>query len=279
MTAPAARGGRSRLGAGVRARTRARGSTNEREAYGLSERAAAREPALLRVLAPLRPDLPARLLSAHRQVIRSLDIEPGARVLELGVGTGLSLDAYPPHCQVTGIDLAPDMLERAQDKVNRNGWRHVTLEQGDALDLEFAGRQLRLRDGLPRRQRRAGSAADDGRGAARLPPGRHHHHHQPLPQPERRRSRASRASIDPLTRALGWTTLRLPDVLDRARAARRAPVEDVAALAVHDRRSRATRRRCRRDVAAVARRGSSIAGVSGARRALVPRCRRRARTG
>ena len=63
-------------------------------------------------------------------VIRSLDIEPGARVLELGVGTGLSLRAYPLHCQLTGIDLAPDMLERAQDKVNRNGWRHVTLEQG-----------------------------------------------------------------------------------------------------------------------------------------------------
>src|SRR5450759_424408 len=47
------------------------------------------------------------------QVIRSLNIEPGARVLEVGVGTGLSLDAYPTHCQVTGVDLAPDMLERA----------------------------------------------------------------------------------------------------------------------------------------------------------------------
>src|SRR5262245_21249009 len=71
------------------------------------------------------------------KVIRSLDIEPRARVLELGVGTGLSLAAYPTTCHVTGIDLAPEMLERAQDKVNRQGWRHVTLEQGDALDLRF----------------------------------------------------------------------------------------------------------------------------------------------
>src|SRR2546429_1945175 len=70
-------------------------------------------------------------------VIRSLAIEPGARVLELGVGTGLSLDAYPRHCHVTGIDLAPDMLERAQDKVNRNAWRHTMLEQADALNLKF----------------------------------------------------------------------------------------------------------------------------------------------
>ena len=71
------------------------------------------------------------------KVVRSLGIAPASRVLEIGVGTGLSLDAYPSHCQVTGIDLAPDMLERAQDKVNRNGWRHVTLEQGDAQNLRF----------------------------------------------------------------------------------------------------------------------------------------------
>src|SRR5690348_18494374 len=65
-------------------------------------------------------------------VIRSLAIEPGARVLELGVGTGLSLDAYPAHRHVPGIDLAPDMLELAQHKGNQHGWRHVALGQGHA---------------------------------------------------------------------------------------------------------------------------------------------------
>lgn len=72
-----------------------------------------------------------------KHLIRSLSIPPGARVLELGVGTGLSLDAYPPHCRVTGVDLAPDMLELAEDKVTRNGWRHISLLQMDALDLRF----------------------------------------------------------------------------------------------------------------------------------------------
>ena len=70
-------------------------------------------------------------------VIRDLRIPPGAKVLELGVGTGLALRAYPPHCQVTGIDLAPDMLERAQDRIARKGWRHVQLQQMDAMNLEF----------------------------------------------------------------------------------------------------------------------------------------------
>src|SRR2546430_10763032 len=67
------------------------------------------------------------------RVIRSLAIEPGAGVLRPGGGTGLSPAAYPSHCPVTGIDLAPDKLERAQDKANRNGWRRTTLHPGDAL--------------------------------------------------------------------------------------------------------------------------------------------------
>jgi phosphatidylethanolamine/phosphatidyl-N-methylethanolamine N-methyltransferase len=72
------------------------------------------------------------------QVIRSLNVQPGARVLEVGVGTGLSFDAYPTHCQVTGIDLAPDMLEKAHDKIVRNGWRHLQVMEMDALNLKFA---------------------------------------------------------------------------------------------------------------------------------------------
>lgn len=72
------------------------------------------------------------------RVIQSLKIPLGARVLEVGVGTGLSLSAYPPHCQVTGIDLAPEMLEQAQEKIDQNGWRHLQVAEMDALNLKFA---------------------------------------------------------------------------------------------------------------------------------------------
>src|ERR1043165_10166215 len=41
-----------------------------------------------------------------RRAIKSLGIPPGARVLELGIGTGTSLPAYTRHCEVIGIDLA-----------------------------------------------------------------------------------------------------------------------------------------------------------------------------
>ena len=69
--------------------------------------------------------------------VQALNIRPGARVLEVGVGTGLSLAAYPAHCEVTGIDLAPDMLERAREKAFDNGWRHIQLREMDALNLDF----------------------------------------------------------------------------------------------------------------------------------------------
>ncbi|MDG2307304.1 MAG: methyltransferase domain-containing protein [Candidatus Binatia bacterium] len=71
------------------------------------------------------------------QVIQSMNLEPGSRVLEVGVGTGLSLTAYPPHCEVVGVDLAEDMLTRAQRKIERSGWGHVELAVGDAQALDF----------------------------------------------------------------------------------------------------------------------------------------------
>jgi phosphatidylethanolamine/phosphatidyl-N-methylethanolamine N-methyltransferase len=73
-----------------------------------------------------------------RRVIAEIGIEPGAEVLEVGVGTGLALSAYPTSCHLTGIDLAPDMLARAQRKVESEGWSHVDLAVGDAQNLQFA---------------------------------------------------------------------------------------------------------------------------------------------
>lgn len=75
--------------------------------------------------------------SRLREVIWALHVFPGATVLELGAGTGISFPAYPRHCEVTGIDLAPDMLERAQEKITENGWSHVRILEMDALNLQF----------------------------------------------------------------------------------------------------------------------------------------------
>ncbi len=55
-------------------------------------------------------------------------------VLEAGVGTGRNLKYYHPDVRLTGIDLSPAMLKRAEKRV-REARCHVTLKQADATLL------------------------------------------------------------------------------------------------------------------------------------------------
>lgn len=60
------------------------------------------------------------------------------RVLEVGVGTGLALADYGRHLEVIGIDLSPEMLDKARERVAVEGLSHVTgLHEMDAADLKF----------------------------------------------------------------------------------------------------------------------------------------------
>ena len=141
----------------------------------------------------------------HRiqSVVSDLHIQPGAEVLEVGVGTGLSLEAYPSHCRVTAIDLAPDMLARAQRKADDLGLRHIKLQVGDAQALAYP---------------------DDSFDYVTT-----FHVVSVVPDAKRiiNQVRSERApvawvvdKVDPITRQLGWrTTLRAEDLL------RAAPVE------------------------------------------------------
>jgi len=73
----------------------------------------------------------------EHEVIEALPFRPDQRVLEVGVGTGISLDAYPPYVHVVGIDPSEDMLQHAIAKTRENAWGHIELHTGDAQRLEF----------------------------------------------------------------------------------------------------------------------------------------------
>jgi phosphatidylethanolamine/phosphatidyl-N-methylethanolamine N-methyltransferase len=72
------------------------------------------------------------------EAIKRMNIQPGERVLEVGVGTGINLSLYPKDCSVTGIDFSGSMLEKARERIARKDIRNVRLLQMDAADLKFA---------------------------------------------------------------------------------------------------------------------------------------------
>ena len=77
------------------------------------------------------------LHAGRLESIGRLGIQSGDRVLEVGVGTGINASLYPDHCKVTGIDLSPKMLEKAQKRIARRRVSNVRLLQMDAEDLTF----------------------------------------------------------------------------------------------------------------------------------------------
>lgn len=75
--------------------------------------------------------------TGRRRAVQFINTREGS-VLEVGVGTGLSLQHYAPHLQVTGIDFSHDMLRKAQAKVQEQSLHQVkALRQMDARQLDF----------------------------------------------------------------------------------------------------------------------------------------------
>jgi phosphatidylethanolamine/phosphatidyl-N-methylethanolamine N-methyltransferase len=71
------------------------------------------------------------------KAIRRMAIKPDDQILEVGVGTGISLPLYPRQCSITGIDLSDGMLERARTRVEQYNLPNVRLFQMDATRLQF----------------------------------------------------------------------------------------------------------------------------------------------
>ena len=76
----------------------------------------------------------------RRRAISLLSIQPGDTVLDVGSGTGLSLpvlrDAVGPGGRVIGIELSPQMAERARGRIASNGWDNVTIVNAAAEEAD-----------------------------------------------------------------------------------------------------------------------------------------------
>lgn len=80
----------------------------------------------------------------RRSAIARLAPRRGATVLDVGCGTGLSLEslqaAVGPQGQVLGIEPCPQMLAQARQRVQRQGWTNVRLLQASAQTARITGK-------------------------------------------------------------------------------------------------------------------------------------------
>lgn len=72
-----------------------------------------------------------------KHAIHTMGIAPGEKILDVGVGTGLSLPLFPRHCKVVGIDLSSAMLKKARQKIKKLNLDHIELMEMDAMKLDF----------------------------------------------------------------------------------------------------------------------------------------------
>jgi phosphatidylethanolamine/phosphatidyl-N-methylethanolamine N-methyltransferase len=74
----------------------------------------------------------------RKEAVRIANDRPGQRILEVGVGTGLSLPYFRKDSHLTGIDISAEMLEKARRRVERERLAHVDdLHVMDAEHLDF----------------------------------------------------------------------------------------------------------------------------------------------
>jgi 2-polyprenyl-3-methyl-5-hydroxy-6-metoxy-1,4-benzoquinol methylase len=71
------------------------------------------------------------------QFIHSLQILPGSSVLDVACGTGnLAIPAARLGAQVTGVDIAPNLLEQARESAASEGL-NIAFDEGDAEQMPY----------------------------------------------------------------------------------------------------------------------------------------------
>jgi len=70
-------------------------------------------------------------------VSKLMDIQPGEKILEVGIGTGISLPLYRRDADIVGIDISRDMIRQAGEKKQRLGYHNVKLCITDAAEMAF----------------------------------------------------------------------------------------------------------------------------------------------
>lgn len=77
------------------------------------------------------------------ELLTALPLDAGGTVLEIGCGPGVNFqlirDAIGEEGRLVAIDYSPEMVERARDRVEANGWENVEVVRADATTADLGG--------------------------------------------------------------------------------------------------------------------------------------------
>jgi S-adenosylmethionine-diacylgycerolhomoserine-N-methlytransferase len=91
-------------------------------------------------------------LPYRRKVVKSLQLEPGQTVLDLGCGSGLNfeliMEGIGSQGKLIGVDFSIKMLKLAQKTIDHHGWKNVYLLQQDARQLNIKELNIHSNSGI-----------------------------------------------------------------------------------------------------------------------------------
>jgi SAM-dependent methyltransferase len=80
----------------------------------------------------------------QRMAVERLELRSGEAVIDVACGTGVNFPLLQaevgPTGRIVGIDLSPEMLAQARDRVAAEGWRNVTLIEAPVEEAQFEER-------------------------------------------------------------------------------------------------------------------------------------------
>lgn len=83
----------------------------------------------------------AHLLHGRQQMISAVDFPEGGVWVDFGAGTGENIELLGDAISALGsvhlVDLAPSLLNVADERIHRGGWSHVSTHEADATDFSL----------------------------------------------------------------------------------------------------------------------------------------------
>jgi ubiquinone/menaquinone biosynthesis C-methylase UbiE len=84
-----------------------------------------------------------RTMRLRERTIEKLFLRPGDRVLDVASGTGLSFpllrEAVGAEGEVLGVDVSPEMMSLARQRVTAAGWQNITLLESSIESADIPG--------------------------------------------------------------------------------------------------------------------------------------------